>query len=113
MINSGQIPISKACYHLDISRQAHYKWQQKDKNIDISLKFLIYDIALEFPKYGYRRITAELYRRGKVINHKKVLRIMHEENLLCKPKKKLRITTTDSNHDYTIYPNLAKNIVLT
>ena len=115
MISSKQIPISKACYHLDISRQAHYQWQDRNYigNMDIPLVSEMHDIALEFPKYGYRRITAELHRRGQAVNHKKVLRIMHEENLLCKPKKKFRITTTDSNHKYSIYPNLAKNMVLT
>jgi len=115
MINSRQIPISKACSHFNISRQAHYQWQQRNnnKNKNIPLISEMNDIALEFPRYGYRRITAELHRRGQLVNHKKVLRIMREENLLCRPKKKFRITTTDSNHEYPIYPNLAKNIVLT
>jgi transposase InsO family protein len=115
MINSKQIPISKACHYLNISRQAHYNWQQKDNTIglDIPVISTIHDIALEFPKYGYRRIAAELRRRGQTVNHKKVLKIMHEENLLCKPKKKFRITTTDSNHNYPIYPNLEKSIILT
>jgi len=115
MINSKQIPISKACAYLTISRQAHYNWQQKNNTVclDISVRSTIHDIALEFPKYGYRRITAELHRRDQVVNHKKVLKIMHEENLLCRPKKKFRITTTDSNHDYHVYPNLAKDITPT
>lgn len=115
MINSKQISISKACYHLNISRQAHYKWQHRTNTngMGFPLTSEIHDIALEFPKYGYRRITAEMRRRGKAVNHKKILRIMREENLLCKPKKKFRITTTDSDHNYPIYPNLAKNIVLT
>jgi len=113
MIDLKQIPVSKACYHLNISRQAHYKWQQKGSMADVPLRSAIHDIALEFPKYGYRRITAELHRRGQVVNHKKVLRIMHEENLLCKPKKKFRVTTTDSNHEYPTYPNLAKKMIIT
>lgn len=115
MINSQEIPITKGCYHLNISRRAYYKWQHKNNTAgpDISIISAIHDIALEFTKYGYRRITKELNRRGHAINHKKVLKIMHKENLLCKPKKKFRITTTDSNHNYPIYPNLTKNIVLT
>jgi putative transposase len=114
MINSKQIPVSKACHYLDLSRQSHYKWQQKDNTgLDIPVRSAIHDIVLEFPRYGYRRITAELRRRGQIINHKRVLRIMHEENLLCRPKKKFRITTTDSNHEYPVYPNLAKKTVPT
>ena len=114
MISSRQITISKACQCLNISRQAHYNWQQKGNSTgDIPIRSAIHDIALEFPKYGYRRITAELHRKGQAINHKKVLKIMHDENLLCKPKKKFRITTTDSNHDYPVYPNLTKGIITT
>lgn len=114
MINSKQISISKACEHLNISRQAHYNWQHKSTYAaDAPVRSAIHNIALDFPKYGYRRITAELHRRGQPINHKKVLRIMHVENLLCRPKKKFRVTTTDSNHNYPVYPNLAKDIIVT
>jgi len=114
MIFSAQIPIAKACQCLNISRQTHYKWQDNpDYAIDIPLKSAIHDIALEYPKYGYRRITAELHRNGNIVNHKKVLRIMHGENLLCRPKKKVRINTTDSKHNYPVYPNLARGITLT
>ena len=116
MISSQKMmPITKACECLEVSKRTYYNWKAKNGSAcqDIPLRSIIHDIALEFPKYGYRRITAELHRRGQVVNHKKVLRIMHEEKLLCKPKKKFRITTTNSNHDYPIYPNLAKNMVLT
>lgn len=116
MISSQKImPIAKACQCLEVSKSTYYDWKSKSNAAcpDIPLMSIIHDIALEFPKYGYRRITAELHRRGRVVNHKKVLRIMHEENLLCRPKKKFRITTTDSNHEYPIYLNLAKNMVLT
>ena len=40
-------------------------------------------IALEFPSYGYRRISEELKRRGFAVNHKRVLRLMRQDNLLC------------------------------
>ena len=115
MISQKEVPISKGCASLEIKRRTYYyslkrsDTGQSDKPIRIS----IHKIALEFSKYGYRRITAELHRRGRPINHKKVLRIMREENILCKPKKKFRITTTDSDHSYHVYPNLAKGMVLT
>jgi putative transposase len=58
--------------------------------------------------YGYRRVTAELRHRGMVVNSKKVRRIMRENAL--NPKKKRRyIVTTDSDHDSPIYPNVAIN----
>ena len=115
MISQKEVPISKGCSSLNISRRTYY-YSLKEGRIDLSDKTKrgnILGIALEFPKYGYRRIAKEMHRRGTLINHKKVLRIMREENLLCRPKKKFRITTTDSNHDYPVYPNLAKDIALT
>lgn len=69
-------------------------------------------IALEFPRYGYRRITHQLKREGVIVNHKRVLRIMRESSLLVVTKKKW-VKTTDSNHRYPVYPNLIKESVLT
>jgi len=63
-------------------------------------------IALESAVYGYRRITAELQRRGFAINHKRVLRMMREDNLLCVRRRRF-VVTTDSRHNLPIYPNLA------
>src|SRR3989338_5272629 len=114
MISQKELPIRRGCASLEISRRTYY-YSLKERRIDTSDKAItdgILDIASEFQKYGYRRITAELHRRGQPVNHKKVLRIMREENILCTPKKKFRITTTDSNHGYPVYPNLAKDIIL-
>ena len=69
-------------------------------------------IALEFPSYGWRRVTAELRLRGWTANHKRVRRIMREDNLLCLRRKKF-VVTTDSNHDRPVYPNLAGGMELT
>lgn len=115
MIASKEIPIAGGCRCLSIGRRTYYSWQQERtyQITDRALTSKIHDIALEYPKYGYRRITAELHRKGKSVNHKRVLKIMREESLLCRPKKKFRITTTDSNHNYPIHPNLAKDKVLT
>jgi len=114
MISQKEVPISKGCASLEINRRTYY-YSLKERRIfpnDKSIRDSILAIALEFQKYGYRRITAELHRRNQSVNHKKVLRIMREENILCSPKKKFRITTTDSNHDYPVYSNLAKDIIL-
>ena len=69
-------------------------------------------IALEFPRYGYRRITRQLKREGVTVNHKRVLRVMHESSLLVVAKRKW-VKTTDSNHRYPIYSNLVKDFILT
>jgi transposase InsO family protein len=68
-------------------------------------------IALEFPYYGWRRVTAELRRRGWTVNHKRVRRIMREDNLLCLRRRKF-VVTTDSDHSRPVYPNLAAPLEL-
>jgi putative transposase len=68
-------------------------------------------ICDEFETYGYRRVGAELRHRGHVVNAKKVRRLMREHAL--NPKRRRRFTaTTDSGHNYPIYPNLAANMTL-
>ncbi len=61
--------------------------------------------------YGYRPITAELHRRGLKVNHKRVLRLLREDNLLCL-RQRAFVRTTDSNHSLTVYPNLARGLAL-
>lgn len=67
-------------------------------------------IALEYPRYGYRRITAQLQRQGLRVNRKRVLRIMKASNLLCRPLKGF-VVTTNSRHRFPVYPNLYQNQV--
>jgi len=70
----------------------------------------IEEIALDFPSYGYRRITAELHRQGLKVNHKRVLRLMRDKNLLCRARKAFK-ATTDSSHSLTKYPNLIDGLI--
>jgi putative transposase len=78
----------------------------------MELRDAIQKIALEMPAYGYRRVTAELRRQGRTVNHKRVLRIMREDNLLCLRRRKF-VVTTDSNHKLPVYPNLARDLKVT
>jgi len=78
----------------------------------MELRDAIQRIALEKPTYGYRRITAQLRRAGRVVNSKRVLRMMREDNLLCLRRRSF-VRTTDSDHGLPVYPNLAKGLVLT
>jgi transposase InsO family protein len=77
----------------------------------MELRDHIQRLALQWPQYGYRCITAELRRQGVQANHKRVLRLMREDNLLCLRKRRF-ITTTDSRHWLTIYPNLVPELML-
>lgn len=115
MIDKNEIPVRNACSAFQIGKSNYYSWKNKEKQEDIDkyLKKEIQGVALEFPFYGYRRITKELCRREIVANHKKVLRIMKEDNLICRRKKAFRPVTTLSDHSYNIYPNLIKNIKVT
>jgi transposase InsO family protein len=73
----------------------------------------IQTIAVEHRRrYGYRRITAELRRRGMLVNHKRVLRILREDNLLGVQPRRF-VVTTDSDHRFEIYLNLASRMKLT
>jgi putative transposase len=72
----------------------------------MELRDHIQKIALEMPAYGRRRITAELQRRGWRVNHKRVHRIIREDNLLCLRRRRF-VATTDSSHSHAIYPNIA------
>jgi transposase InsO family protein len=78
---------------------------------DMQRRVQIQEVALEMRSYGYRPITKELRRRGVSINHKVVLRLLRADNLLCLRRR--TFVTTDSRHRFTIYPNLARELVLT
>ncbi len=80
---------------------------------ETAIRDAIQRIALEMPFYGYRRITAELKRRGHTINHKAVLRLMRKDNLLCLRRHRAFVLTTDSRHSQPVYPNLARDMVVT
>jgi len=98
-----------------ISRSSFYRFQEDGKTTpdpDMDLRDAIQRIALEWPCYGRPRITAELRRRGWTVNPKRVYRIMREDNLLCVRKRKF-VVTTDSNHGRKVYPNLARDMVVT
>jgi putative transposase len=79
---------------------------------DLALRDAIQRVALDFPSYGWRRITAELRRQKWAVNHKRVYRWMRADNLLCLRKRKF-VVTTDSDHGLTVYPNLARALTLT
>jgi len=96
-----------------LARSTFY-YRAKEKNsqqlkVETDLKDRIEAICLQFPRYGYRRVTEALRRDGLLVNHKKVLKLMKESDLLCQVKRKWK-RTTDSKHHFPRYPNLIKGM---
>jgi putative transposase len=87
----------------------YYRSKATGSREDADVTDRIEAICLEFPGYGYRRVTRQLQYEGKRINHKKVLRLMRESDLLCRARRN-RVLTTNSRHRFPRYPNLIKGI---
>jgi transposase InsO family protein len=107
------LPLVSVFETLALSRATHYRHlaSPAPEDPDMELRDHIQRLALQWPQYGYRCITAELRRQGVQANHKRVLRLMREDNLLCLRKRRF-ISTTDSRHWLTIYPNLVPELML-
>ena len=103
--------VSRMCELGQVSRAGFCRFDPcaKPPDDDLKLRDAIQKIALEFPCCGRPRITAELKRRGWEVNHKRVGRIMREDNLLCLRRRKF-VMTTDSNHSLRVYPHLARDM---
>lgn len=95
-----------------VSRATYYRFDPETVPAvrDVDLRDAIQRIALKHPAYGRPRITAELKRQGWEVNHKRVGRILREDNLLCIRKRKF-LSTTDSNHGFPVHANLLRNFV--
>jgi putative transposase len=100
--------VSKSGYYAWLKRKGRNNRVARDRPILEEMK----KIVLEFPGYGYRRMTHQLRRHGHVVNHKRVLRLMRENGLTFKHKK-FSLITTDSEHDNPVYPNLVAGMELT
>lgn len=90
----------------------YYRKRKGRRPTDEELLAPIRKIIEEFPRYGYRRVTAAIRREGFPVNRKRIYRLMKEARLLCRQKKRFRVYTTDSNHPYPIYPNLVETVVV-
>ena len=108
----GQVPVARACELVSVSRSWYYDRRKRKPRDDTALQDEIEKIVVEFPGYGYRRVTRELHGRGRRANHKRVLRIMRDKSWLCRLQRRGR-RTTPSNHGLPVYPNLLKNRAVT
>jgi putative transposase len=103
--------VNALCQMTGLSRAGFYRWRRPRQAtpVEMELRDQMQKVALESPAYGYRRITCDLRQRGFEVNHKRVLRMMREDNLLC-VRRRAFVVTTDSRHNLPVYPNLAREI---
>jgi len=102
------------CRLAQVSRAGYYRYlgAEDPPGEEMTVRHAIQEIALEHRRrYGYRRITQELRRRGLQVNKKRVQRLMREDNLLAIRSRKF-ILTTDSQHELKVYFNLAARMEL-
>lgn len=107
--------MEQQCRVAEVSRAGFYRYLQQTapEQADMLLRARLQELAVEHHRLrGYRLLTKTLQREGQVVNHKRVLRLMREDNLLCLRWKK-HVFTTDSAHTLPIYPNLARHATLT
>lgn len=111
----GSLSIERMCQLAQVSRAGFYRSLRESQPAqeEMELRSAMQQIVLEHRRrYGYRRVTAELRRRGMQVNHKRVARLMREDNLLAVQPRAF-VVTTDSKHEFEVYLNLAGRMKLT
>jgi putative transposase len=111
----GGLSVERMCALAGVSRAGYYRhWQASaPRQADTALRDAIQRTALANRHYGYRRISAQLRREGWLVNRKRVLRLMREDNLLCLRRQAFAPPTTDSRHAWQVVPNLARGMIPT
>jgi transposase InsO family protein len=111
----GQLSIERLCALAGVSRATYYRqWRDgAPRAEEIALRDVLQRLAIAHRHYGYRRLTALVQRDGWAVNHKRVLRLMRTDNLLCLRRRAFVPVTTDSRHGWRVVPNLARGIILT
>jgi putative transposase len=115
MSMQGKLGIERMCQLAGVSRAGFYRWlqMQEPDEEDLEVRSAIQQIFVEHKRrYGYRRVSAELRRRGLLANHKRVARLMKEDNLLAVQPKSF-VVTTNSEHELEVSLNLARRMKLT
>lgn len=111
----GKLSIERRCQLACVSRAGFYRSPQEREPAeeDMEVRSTIQTIFTENKRRcGYRRVSAELRRRGMPVNHKRVARLMHEDNLPAVQPKSF-VATTDSDHELEVYLNPASRMTLT
>jgi putative transposase len=112
-VQGGGLTIREMCESARVNRASYYRsWRkQEPKHEQNALRDAIQRLALKHRYYGYRRIGRLLIRDGWLVNHKRVLRLMRDDNLLSIRRRRF-VVTTDSEHQWRVYPNLARRMEL-
>jgi putative transposase len=111
----GNLSVERMCQLAQVSRASFYRslQQQEPQQEEMELRAAIQEIFLGHRRrYGYRRVTMELRRRGMPVNRKRVQRVMQADNLLALQRRAF-VVTTDSSHELEVYLNLARRLKLT
>ena len=110
----GKVSVDRMCKLSGASRAGFYRdWEERGpKEFETEIRDRVQKIALKHRRYGYRRITALLRREGVEVGQRVVRRILRDDNLLAVGKRKF-VVTTDSDHGFTVYPNLAQYVQVT
>jgi transposase InsO family protein len=111
----GESTIARMCALAGVSRAGYYRhWgASAPRQEETGVRDAIQRLALADRHCGYRRIAAQLRREGFAVNHKRVLRLMREDNLLCLRKRAFVPVTTCSRHGWRVVANLARGMVPT
>jgi putative transposase len=111
----GSLSIERMCALTGVSRRSYYRhWHHTaPRDEETSLRDTLQQLALAHRFYGYRRLTEAVRRQGWAVNHKRVLRLMRTDNLLCLRRRAFVPATTDSRHAWRVVPNLARGLELT
>jgi putative transposase len=104
--------IERLCRLGGVSRAGYYRHFEASApaRADADLRDRIQKLSLQHRCYGYRRIAAQLRREGEIVNAKRVLRLMREDNLLCLRASPFVPRTTNSHHGFAIVPNLTRGL---
>ncbi len=111
----GEATIARMCSLAGVSRAGYFRhWAASASRLEeTAVRDMVQRVALTHKHYGYRRVAVELRRSGMVVNHKRVLRLMREDNLLCLRQRAFVPATADSDHGWRVVPDLTHGIVLT
>ncbi len=106
------VDVQRLCRLGGVSRAGYYRHFEANApaRADADMRDQIQRLSLAHRHYGYRRIAAQLRREGHVVNAKRVLRLMREDNLLCLRAKPFVPRTTMSRHGFALRPNLTRGL---
>lgn len=111
----GVLSIERMCALTGVSRASYYRYWRRaaPRDEQTELRDVLQRLAVAHRHYGYRRLGALLRREGWAVNHKRVLRLMRSDNLLCLRRRAFVPATTDSRHNWVVVPNLARGMQVT